>query len=156
MPEPMKKCEIEVIKKHPGGRPTKYRPEYCEDLVRFFDRPLTKTVTETIFLKGIPVEREIEVANDFPYLIRWCQDKDISFDTLNEWTRVHPEFSEAFKRAKKLQEMFLVHNTLTGRFNSNFASLVAKNWLGWKDKVEIDEKPKTSHVQLLDSLEEKN
>lgn len=56
------------------GRPTKYRPKYCQ------------TVIET-------------ARNGFS-LATAASILDVSRDTLNEWASVHPEFSDAMKRAK--------------------------------------------------------
>lgn len=62
------------LPKHPGGRPTKYRPEYCEELVAF----CREGYSITGFAGEIGVGRE----------------------TISEWARVHPEFSVAVSRAK--------------------------------------------------------
>jgi len=58
----------------PGGRPTLYKEEYCEEIVKCLRSGL-----------GF---------NSFADSI------DVCVDTLNEWAKVHPEFSAAKKRAK--------------------------------------------------------
>lgn len=55
----------------PGGRPSKYDPEYCEKLVK-----------------------HMEEGNSF---WSFAGVVGVSFDTLSEWTKVHAEFSEAKK-----------------------------------------------------------
>ena len=52
-----------------GGRPSKYKPEYCEALIQ-----------------------HMENGNSF-----WSFAANVNtcFDTLSEWCRAHPEFSEA-------------------------------------------------------------
>lgn len=52
-----------------GGRPTKYKPEYCQQLIDWMSK-----------------------GNSFWSFAAEC---DVCFDTLSEWTRVYPEFSEA-------------------------------------------------------------
>lgn len=56
-----------------GGRPSKYKPEYCEQLVEHMN-------------SGLSFE-------SFAAII------DVNQDTLHEWVKVHEEFSEAKKRA---------------------------------------------------------
>ena len=59
---------------HPGGRPSKYDPRYCAEMVEFCRRRHSITG----FAGKIGVGRE----------------------TLAEWGRVHPEFSVALNAAK--------------------------------------------------------
>ena len=59
--------------KRPVGRPTKYKPEYCEQLVEHMSKGFSYTTFGAVI--------------------------DVSLECLYEWERVHPEFSEAKKRA---------------------------------------------------------
>lgn len=63
----------------PGGRPTLYQPEFCEMLVDHMDQ-------------GYSFES-------------FAADVDVDRDTLYEWAKVHPQFSDAKKRgfAKSLK-----------------------------------------------------
>ena len=61
-------------KKRPVGRPTKYRPEYCDMLIEH----MAEGASMTSFAAEIGVSRE----------------------TISEWGRVHPEFSVAIKNGK--------------------------------------------------------
>lgn len=58
----------------PAGQPTKYRPEYCEEIVEW----MAKGKSLTSFAVKIKVTRE----------------------TVYEWGRVHPEFSDALEKAR--------------------------------------------------------
>lgn len=60
--------------KRPIGRPTKYKPEYCDMLVKH----MAEGASMTSFAAEIDVSRE----------------------TISEWSRVHPEFSAAVKKGK--------------------------------------------------------
>lgn len=55
----------------PAGRPTLYKPEFCEKLVKHMS-------------KGYSFES-------------FAADCGVCFDTVHEWVKVHPEFSEAKK-----------------------------------------------------------
>lgn len=60
--------------KHPGGRPTDYRPEYCERVVEMGGEGL------------LPVSMAARIG--------------VTKFTLHEWAKVHPEFSIAFDLAR--------------------------------------------------------
>lgn len=62
---------------HAGGRPTKYKPEYCQLVLDDMAQGYSLTA--------------------FAGLIGVCRD------TLTEWVEQYPEFSLAVKRAKALQ-----------------------------------------------------
>jgi hypothetical protein len=61
--------------KHPGGRPTLYKPEYCR-------------LATNLCLLGAT---DKELAASF----------DVCEDTINEWKNVHPEFSDSIKEGRE-------------------------------------------------------
>jgi hypothetical protein len=61
----------------------------------------------------------------------WATAKDLATGELK-----HPEFSDAYKKAKDLQEANLIEGTIGNAYNSTFAIFTAKNVLGWRDKIE--------------------
>ena len=80
--------EIDMAKapapaKKPMGRPSTYKPEYCERIVQM--------AQET---GAGPAE--------------YAAEFDICRETLYDWKDRHPEFSTALKRAK-IQELSLIH-----------------------------------------------
>ena len=99
----------------PAGRPTDYRPEYCDAVIEYGARGKS---------------------------LAWmAAELDISRDTLSEWRNVHPEFSAAITRAvlksQAWWEDFGQTNTLlapgAGTFNSavwikNVASRFKHDW----------------------------
>lgn len=62
----------------PAGRPTDYRPEYCDKVIEWGKQGKSKTW----------IASEIGVTRE----------------TLYEWERVHPEFSDAMARAKVFEQ----------------------------------------------------
>ena len=109
------KAKKKLPAKNKGGAPTKYRPEYCDQLVEF----MAKGYTATAFAGHIGVHR----------------------DTLNEWSRVHPAFSDAQKRGKAVCEKFLIDlglSLINGDSKGSPAPWVfmMKNICGWQDKKE--------------------
>lgn len=63
-------------KPNPVGRPSEYRPEYCEKLIEF-----------------------LREGRAFEQFASQC---DVSINTTYEWAKKHPEFREAKKRAEAL------------------------------------------------------
>lgn len=62
------------VKRGPGGRPTKYDPAFCDDIVAMGQQGFSYA----------------EMANAF----------DVVRETLTEWGKAHPEFSAAIHRAR--------------------------------------------------------
>jgi hypothetical protein len=117
------------------GRPTLYRPEYCEQLVAFFTVEPTKTVTRTTVSKksGEPVSYEVEVPNTLPTLQAFAANIGVTTVTMRSWAKAHPDFGEAVARAKELAENHLVQNGLAGHYNPGFCIFVAKNYTPMRD-----------------------
>src|SRR6056300_1434746 len=110
-----------------GGRPTKYKPEYCQKIIDYFNVPLTERV-------GAKKE-----ASELPMLIGFAMEIGVSYETILEWTKVHEEFSHAYKSAKRLQEKLIAANAMNNRYNAYFAQFMLKNNHGWKDKQEVEQ-----------------
>ena len=99
-----------------AGRPTKYKEEYCQELVNHMSN-------------GFSFE-------SFAGIIEVC------FDTLYEWKKVHPEFSEAHKKglAVNLQywEQAGIYGMKLGKdFNTPVWIFNMKNRHKWRDKHEV-------------------
>ena len=74
------------------GRPTKYKPGYCQRLTEFFSIEPCRTTTERFYYKnGDEKEKEIEVANNLPFFSGFARQIKVNTDTLNEWTKKHKE-----------------------------------------------------------------
>lgn len=120
-------------KKHAGGRPSDYKPEYCQEIIDFM-------------AKG-----------NFTFQYANYIGKHV--DTLYEWGKVHKEFSEALKTAKqKCYDWWVTRGLIMLNEPSNLHD--SKPWLyimnnlhGWGDnrKVELtgkDGKPVEVHSEV--------
>ena len=128
--------------KRPVGRPTVYQDEFVDMLIEFFSQAPTREVTNRD-AKGN--ESTQTLPGVFPTLARFATNIGVTKQTLHDWATAkdihtgelkHPDFSDAYKRAKDLQEANLVEGTIAGAYNSTFAIFTAKNVLGWRDKIE--------------------
>ncbi len=76
---------------------------------------------------------------------------DVNLDTLYEWERKHPEFSETKKRAREFQKLFwqrLGRAAAAGKvpdFNATAFIWMTKNLIGWRDKHDVEVK---QHTQI--------
>ena len=99
---------------HPGGRPTDYRPEFCE-----------------IVIEKMKVGAAIK---ELPFYL------DVCLDTINEWRKVHPQFSAAIKTGQSYSEAVWMiqgrENIPNKEFNSTLWYMNMKNRFGWKDNKE--------------------
>src|SRR3990167_1629489 len=103
---------------HPGGRPTKYRDDFPALLLAYFDEQVA--------------------AEKLPFLSKFARNiAGVCEDTAIEWTKDHPEFSEAYKIAKKIQKEFLITQALAGKINPTAFIFTAKNMTDMRDKTEV-------------------
>lgn len=123
----------------PAGRPTKYKPEYCESIIEYFDVEHTRIVEERFYYKnGDEKVKEIEVANELPTVEGYAHSIGVNKTTLHEWNKKHTEFSNAFKKARELQEKMWLTNSLKGLYPGAFTIFAGKNMFGWRDKQDIE------------------
>lgn len=122
----------------PAGRPSKYKPECCQAIIEFFDKPPYERKVKTVATKKGPVEIEYDDPTDLPFLTDFAKSIGVNQDTLHEWIKKHPEFSEAFKTAKEKQEKIVVINAMRKLYDSTFSIFTLKNIAGWRDKQEIE------------------
>ena len=101
---------------NPVGRPTKYKPEYCQVIIDLME---------------------------YGYTFEACAaDLDVSKDTLYEWVKVHEDFSDAknkaFDKSRKTWETMLISLAKTGMGNATAIIFSLKNRFpkNWRDKIE--------------------
>lgn len=100
----------------PLGRPTKYKPEYCDKVVEYMGNGYSKEA--------------------FAGEIGVCRD------TLYEWASKHAAFSDAIKRGEAANLSYwerIGQQGITGQlegFNASSWIFTMKNRAGWRDKVE--------------------
>jgi hypothetical protein len=112
---------LPVIAKHAGGRPSDYRPEYCEAVEAF----MAQGYSLTAFAGSISQAR----------------------DTIYEWMRAHREFSDAVNRARPKRVAALETKLLTARRGGEVAASIfaLKN----ADPTEWREVRTTQHVHAI-------
>ena len=122
------------------GRPTKYQKKYCDEIIEYFNKPPQNCMyKEEYFNDGtLKSKTPIITAIEFPTFQGYANEIGVNIDTLHEWKDKYEEFSEAYTRAKQLQEKIWLVNAMGGLYNSQFAQFFGKNCLGYKDKQELE------------------
>lgn len=128
-----------------GGRPTLYRERYVDLILQFFRVDLERQVEVVRTGKdGKPETTAEPVVNRFPTLERFADSIGVDRKTLHAWatatnadgrTLKHPEFACAYVRAKDLQAALVIEGGMGKIYDPRFASLAAKNLMGWRDKI---------------------
>jgi len=121
------------------GRPTKYRPEYCEKIIEFFDRKLVEIEMIPYTDKnGNEKVKEIMRPCRLPTFERFAFEVGVCRDTLLTWCDQYEDFFCAYKKAKDLQKEILMQNTLSNLYNAPFAIFSAKNITDMRDTKNVD------------------
>lgn len=111
------------------GRPTKYDPAYCVKV-------------KDLMMQGAS---KVEVAYHF----------GVHTDTIQEWEKVHPDFSVAIKEGVSLSEgwwqMQARKSLENQKFNSTLWYMNMKNRFGWSDKQETREVKDFSYSEKIES-----
>ena len=120
------------------GRPTRYKPEYCQEIIKFFDiEPHFETPVVITYKDGTTKEEVKFIPSDLPLLSAFANKLKTHRSTIFRWAKKHKEFRNALKRAKDCQREILITNGLKGLYSTSFAIFTAKNLIGWRDKTEV-------------------
>lgn len=102
-----------------AGRPTDYKEEYCEMLIEHMSKGYSYTTFAAIV--------------------------DCNLDTLYNWEKLNPTFSEAkkiaFNKCQIFWERLAIENTMTtknGGLNTGLWIFNMKNRFKWTDRVEVE------------------
>ena len=162
-------------------RPSKYKKEYCEGIIEYFETCKAEILVDVSFFmpnKNIVVsdilnplaDKEDEetlqagsvkkidqkvVMNLFPTFIRYARSIGVNKTTLYEWADTHEDFSNAMEVCKSIAESILLENGLQWTYNSAFAMFLLKNNHWYKDKVEVDNKNVNIEVWITPEQEQK-
>ena len=118
----------------------KYKEEYCDKLIEFFNQPdVDIQYKEVLDKKGNVVARTpIIMPAEYPTFERFAATIGVTNRTLLDWCNQHPRFSDCYARAKEMQLAKLTSNALRGLYNPIYAKFEAVNNHNQKDKQEVE------------------
>ena len=108
-----------ALAKHPGGRPVKWTPEAIE-------------AEGEALLAWLQEDESRFWVKDFAIHRRYSSQR------FSEWSKMCPEFSEAYARAMDVQESRIIRKGWDGRGQS-LAIFVLKNNHAWRDTQEVQQ-----------------
>lgn len=97
----------QALKKHPGGRPTKYNKAVLDATYDY-------------------LMRWHELGHKIPSVAGLAQVIDTDRETITEWAnhKDKPEFSSMVRKLQRAQEFALLENGLDGTYNSGITKLI--------------------------------
>lgn len=131
-------AELAALKVRTGS-PPKYDPKYVQEFIDYFSEPPYREVLKKIVTKqGDVVEVPVNEATDFKSLAGFAIKIGVHRDTLHQWAKEFPDFSDVYSRAKDFQENFLTVNGAKTLIQPQFGMFIAKNVTDFKDKREVE------------------
>lgn len=121
------------------GRPTKYKPEYCQMIIDYFSDNDAYDVLEH---PDDDTKRKAFIKRPIT-LYGFAQKIGVDDETLRNWAEMrnedgvleNPEFFASYRRALSMQAKQVLEGGMSGVYNSNVVALTLKNLHGFKDVV---------------------
>lgn len=101
--------------KHPGGRPTKYRPEFCD-------------LTE--YLAHCKKEK------DLPSITGLAVFYEVAEKTVYNWGKEFPEFLQSLGRLLTISKQALMSKGLRGDWTSTITKLILSSDHGMRERID--------------------
>lgn len=118
---------------------SKYKEEYCDQLIDYFNQPPTRVEYKETYFKGELTSRTpIILPAEYPTFELFAAKLGVTTDTLKNWSEKYPRFGVCYARAKEIQFGKLTSMAVTGLYNPVYAKFEAVNNHKQKDKQEID------------------
>lgn len=112
------------------GRPSRYRPEYCEAVIKYFS-----VDSWEMYNTNKNGNAQIIPSGRMPTFERWAAELGVGARTLGDWIDTYPEFAEAYSIAKDLQKAFLMELGAAGVGNQTIQLMLRTNH-GMKEEKE--------------------
>jgi hypothetical protein len=133
------------------GRPTKYRPEYCQSIIDYFSIEPNYEQELNHYKNGEVnfVDKKVK-ANKLPTFHGFAATIGLTdTKTMLDWCKIHPDFCHSYARAKELQKHFIAENALNGAYNANFSQFLLHNISDWKIKQEKEQEGQINITLML-------
>lgn len=119
----------------PAGRPTDYNKDTVKKVQEYLDSCRDIKIGKNQFDVNLPTTEGLAL-----YL-------GIHRDTLYEWARNHPEFSDIFDRCKQEQANRVINGSMAGKYNPLISKLLLGKH-GYKEQVGLSGEGEGEGVKL--------
>jgi len=122
-----------------GGRPTEYRPEYCESIIKFmtYENYAEEIKVEHVNSKGDKWVEVKRIPAELKFIEDWLWENGISAQAASEWKQRYPEFGESYARARQLQTAHLLKCGFAGLSDPTMTKFAAVNLTDLRDKTDL-------------------
>ena len=101
--------------KHPGGRPTKYKEEYC-DLKKYL--------------------ASCKAKGDLPSICGYAVYLEVAEKTVENWGKKNKEFLRSLGKLLSISKQTLMNKGLKGKYNSTIAKLILSSNHGMRERID--------------------
>lgn len=99
------------------GAPTKYKPEYCQRLLDYFNvSPHDKAKNKD--------GEELDLPPDPPSIEGFADSIGVVKKTIYSWSKKHPDFLHCMNLVRQKERLFIRYAGLTGVYDSRFCASV--------------------------------
>lgn len=118
----------------------KYKDEYCEAIIAYFAEPKSEILYKRSFYKDgtLKSEEPIILPPKYPTFELFAASIGVVNNTLLNWCKRYPQFSNAYAIAKNLQLGIAKQNGVAKTYDSNFTKFLLVNDHGYTDKAQIE------------------
>lgn len=141
--------------KHAGGRPTKYEGQITIDKAKEYLNTCVDEYSEFNKTRGENTnsyDRLVKV--NLPTVVGLALFLDVNKDTVYEWAKEYPEFSDTLSKVVSLQEQRLLENGMSGDYNSTIAKLILSSNHGYREKSDITSDGKALSLTFDNQLDD--
>ena len=114
-------------KKQKKGRPTEYKPEFCDMMRKFFLSPKQKIVHDCEYFQNGQLKRKkpVVLPPQYPTIERFAHSVlGVAVSTVYKWEKTYPKFREACEYARDEQKAHLLTLGLSKDFDPGFAKFL--------------------------------
>lgn len=134
--------------------PCKYKEEYCDKLLEFFDKSEPQVIYEELYFPDGKVKgrRPVQVIPArLPTFEGFAWDIGVTVSTLQNWKEQYPRFAIAYARALEKQREILLINGTNKQYDGNFSKFLLTNNHGMAEKSDV-----TYKVVMGDDIDEES
>ena len=128
-----------------------FKKEYIEKIKEFFNYEPFREVKIPHYKKGELAYEEVKLYPNKPrFLTDFARSIGVPRSSLNEWVKKFPEFAEAFKEVKEINNMKITQGALMGVYTPGAFIFTMKNIAGWRDTkdLKVDGELKVSKIKV--------